>query len=123
MSGKLIHWFDIPAVDIERAGRFYRAVLDVELTHLEAPPDIVMKWFPSAERHGGGSLIQGGGRMPSADGSVVYFNAGDDLNTVLDRVEPAGGRVLVRKTGNEQSGYVAFFLDTEGNRVGLQSAG
>lgn len=44
-----------------------------------------------------------------------------DLNTMIDRVEPAGGRVTMAKTGDEASGYVAFFTDTEGNRVGLHS--
>jgi hypothetical protein len=36
-------------------------------------------------------------------------------------VEPAGGRVTMAKTGDEASGYVAFFTDTEGNTVGLHS--
>jgi predicted enzyme related to lactoylglutathione lyase len=44
-----------------------------------------------------------------------------DLNTMIDRVEPAGGRVTMAKTGDEASGYVAFFTDTEGNTVGLHS--
>jgi predicted enzyme related to lactoylglutathione lyase len=123
MPRKLIHWFDIPVLDIERAGDFYSTILGLELTHLEAPPDIVMKWFPSDEPHGGGGLIQGGGRKPSGDGCVVYFNGGDDLNTVLNRVEPAGGQVIMAKTGDDKSGYVAFFFDTEGNRVGLHSRG
>jgi uncharacterized protein len=118
---KLIHWFDIPVLDIERAGTFYSTVLQLELTHIDAPPDYVMKWFPTEDPLGGGALIQGGGRRPSDDGTVVYFNAGDDLNDALNRVEPAGGRVILPKTGDDASGYVAFFLDTEGNRVGLQS--
>ena len=122
MPRKLIHWFDIPVLDIERAGNFYRSILGVELTHIEAPPDFVMKWFPSDEPGGGGGLIQGGGRRPSDDGTVVYFNGGGDLDTVLNRVEAAGGRVLMAKTGSDENGYVAFFNDTEGNRVGLQSA-
>lgn len=121
MPGRLVHWFDIPALDIERAGRFYSTILDLELTHLEAPPDFVMKWFPADEPGGAGGLIQGGGRKPSGDGTVVYFNAGDDLNTVLDRVEAAGGRLLTGKTGDPETGFVAFFLDTEGNRIGLHS--
>jgi len=70
---------------------------------------------------GGGGLVQGGGRKPSGDGTVVYFNAGPDLDTVLSRVEEAGGKVLMGKAGSRESGYVAFFLDTGGNRVGLQS--
>jgi predicted enzyme related to lactoylglutathione lyase len=96
-------------------------MLDVQLAHLQAPPDFVKKWFPSEDMHGGGGLIQGGGRRPTRDGTVVYFNGGEDLNTVLNRVEPAGGKVITPKTGNDQSRYVAFFLDTEGNTVGLQS--
>ncbi len=123
MPRQLIHWFDIPVADIERAGRFYSTILGVELTHLEAPPDFVMKWFPSDTSGGGGGLIQGGGRKPSSDGTVVYFNGGDDLNTVLDRIEPAGGQVVMTKRGDEKNGYVAFFIDTEGNRVGLHSGG
>jgi uncharacterized protein YndB with AHSA1/START domain/predicted enzyme related to lactoylglutathione lyase len=97
--------------------------LDVELTHIEAPPDFVMKWFPTDEPHGGGALIQGGGRQPTAHGTVVYFNGGADLDTVLNRVESAGGTVAMPKTGDGQNGYVAFFIDTEGSRVGLQSKG
>jgi predicted enzyme related to lactoylglutathione lyase/uncharacterized protein YndB with AHSA1/START domain len=123
VPGRLIHWFDIPVLDIERAGGFYSTILDMELRHLEAPPDFVMKWFPSDESGGGGGLIQGGDRRPSSDGTVVYFNAGPDLDRVLSRIEPAGGKVLMEKTGSPESGYVAFFLDTEGNRVGLQSPG
>jgi uncharacterized protein len=72
MTNKLIHWFDIPVDDIERAGSFYSTILNVELTHVEAPPDFVMKWFPTQEQHGGGGLIQTSGRRPSSDGTVVY---------------------------------------------------
>ncbi len=82
-----------------------------------------MKWFPTDEPHGGGGLLQGGGGEPSAVGTVVSFNGGDDLNIVLDRVEPAWGRVTLAKTGDEESGYVTFFGDTEGNTAGLQSMG
>ena len=119
----LINWFDIPVEDIERAGKFYGTILDVELNHLETP-DFVMKWFPApslAESEGG--LIQGGGRKPSRDGTVVYFNGGTDLDTILSRVEAAGGRIEMPKTGDDSSGYVAFFIDTEGNKIGLHSTG
>ncbi len=121
MPGRLINWFDIPVLDIERAATFYSTILGVELTHHEAQPDIVMKWFPLDEEHGSGGLIQGGGQKPSSEGTVVYFNAGDDVDPVLNRVQAAGGRVLMAKSGDEKTGYVAVFIDTEGNRVGLHS--
>ncbi len=83
-----------------------------------------MKWFPTDEpQGGGGGLIQGGGREPRADGTVVSFNGGDDLNIVLDRVEPAWCRVTLAKMNDEENGHVAFFVDARGNTAGLQSMG
>ncbi len=72
----------------------------------------------------GGTLIQGEGFTPSYQGSIVYLNGGNDLNTVLNRITGAGGRVLLEKTeiGGDR-GFFAYFEDTEGNRVGLHSAG
>jgi len=53
---------------------------------------------------------------------VVYLYVEGDLNTALNRVEPAGGKVLSPKTLiAEGMGYWAHFEDTEGNRVGLFS--
>ncbi len=106
----------------ERAGTFYSTVLDVELIHLEAE-GYAMKWFPKDEPHGGGGLIQGGGREPRAVGTVVPFNCGDDLNIVLDHIESAWVRVTLAKTSDEENGYVAFFVDAEGNPAGLESMG
>jgi predicted enzyme related to lactoylglutathione lyase len=52
---------------------------------------------------------------------VVYLNAGEDLAVALAKVEGAGGQVLVPKTGIGENGFFAYFLDTEGNKVGLHS--
>jgi len=59
---------------------------------------------------------------PSKDGIIIYLNGGDDLSNILNRIEPAGGKVLVPKRQiSEKIGYYALFLDTEGNRLGLFS--
>jgi predicted enzyme related to lactoylglutathione lyase len=53
---------------------------------------------------------------------MVYLNADPDLATVLARIEPAGGKVVVPRTQiSEQHGFMAVFLDSEGNRVALHS--
>jgi len=45
-----------------------------------------------------------------------------DLANELSRVEPAGGQVLQGKTQiSEEHGYMALFIDCEGNRVALHS--
>jgi hypothetical protein len=51
---------------------------------------------------------------------VVYLNAGESLDAVLERVKPAGGAILVARTELPAGmGAFAHFADTEGNRVGL----
>ena len=63
------------------------------------------------------------GFKPTADSGVtVWLNAGDDLQTALDRVSSAGGKILMEKTPiSDEYGFMAMILDTEGNRVGLHS--
>lgn len=116
-------WFEIPVSEIARASRFYGQVLDVKLAPMEFGPH-KMAVFPGGEAGENvvhGALVQGEGYTPGADGPMVYLNAGDDLAGPLSRVEAAGGRVLAPKMGLGQHGFMAIFLDTEGNRLALHS--
>jgi uncharacterized protein len=117
----LVQWVDIPATDIHRAATFYRAVFDVEMQHIEMPPDYVMEWFTSGSDRLGVGLVQGGDRNPKDDGVLVYLKADDGIDAVLKRVESAGGSIVMAKSGDEENGYIAFFTDPEGNRIGLHS--
>ena len=117
-------WFEIPATDIDRAIRFYETVLAAELTRTPCPStDMRMGVFPHYDAGGvSGCVIQGDGYAPGASGSIVYLNGGDDLAVPLARVEAAGGTVLIPKTLiNDEIGYFAHVIDSEGNRVGLHS--
>lgn len=120
--GGVISWFEIPVTDMNRAVAFYNKVLGLNMTvaaHTPAP----MAFFPVNGNQVTGALIQLDQMKPGADGAIIYFNGGNDLQPMLDRVEPSGGKVLVKKTLiNPQVGYFALFLDTEGNRLGLFSA-
>lgn len=72
----------------------------------------------------GGAILQGEGMDPMGNGIMVYINGGDDLSTILDRVESAGGKILLPKTEiGQDMGFYAMFNDTEGNRLGLHSMG
>jgi len=56
------------------------------------------------------------------DGSIIYLNANPAMDDVLAKIEPEGGQILMGKTLiTEDIGYMAFFKDTEGNRVALHS--
>ena len=115
-----INWFDIPAVDFERAVKFYETILSVTL-HQEALGGTMNGIFPADREGVSGAVCKGEGYTPSADGSIVYLNADGQLDAILSRVEAAGGQILRPKTPIGPFGHIAWFLDVEGNRVGLHA--
>ncbi|SRR5690606_14067133 len=118
-----INWFDLPATDLDRAVKFYSTIFDIEMQRMEGP-GTQSAFFPMQPEGVGGALTQGDGYTPSASaGAVVFLNGGDDLSRALDKVEAAGGQIVQPKTGIGEHGYVALFIDSEGNRVGLHSTG
>ena len=72
----------------------------------------------------GGAVVDSGGfHKPSAtNGPLIYLNGNPDLQLVLDKVEAAGGKIMVPKTEiSPEYGCMAVIIDTEGNRIGLHS--
>lgn len=117
-----LNWFEIPASDIERAIKFYNTIFEVELIPMDIGDGYPMGMFP-AEDGVPGAVVQGEGYTPSGEGSLIYLNGGEDLNNVLNRVEGAGGQVVRPKFDLGENGFAAFFIDSEGNKVGLHSRG
>jgi len=119
-----ISWFEIPASDLARAQQFYETIFGVKLNPLDLP-NIKMRMFPLEDMAGvGGAVVDSGGfHKPSGtDGPLIYLNGNPDLQNVLDKVEAAGGKILVPKTEiSPEYGYMAVIFDTEGNRIGLHS--
>jgi len=117
-----IDWFEIPAHDIDRAQRFYEALLDVTLRR-ETIADQTLAVFPSSDTGVGGCVMAGPGTPPASQaGTLVYLNAGASLDAALARLERAGGRLVtppVQLPGD--MGRYAHVADTEGNRVGLHA--
>jgi predicted enzyme related to lactoylglutathione lyase len=59
---------------------------------------------------------------PSIDGVVIYLNANPDIDVVISRIEGAGGKILMPKIMiSKDIGSMAFFADTEGNKIGLHA--
>jgi uncharacterized protein len=78
--------------------------------------------FELKDRFNTGCLVKGEGYVPGKQGVVICLNGGDDLSTVLARVAKAGGKVLLDKMFlSKEAGHIAYFLDTEGNKIGLHS--
>lgn len=122
MSHSAVVWFEIPVNDMDRAKVFYEAVFDVKI-NIQNFGGLLMGWFPFSEGDTGasGTLIKHDSYIPSREGTMVYFNC-DDVANELSRVEAAGGQIYQPKTQiSPDHGYMAVFIDSEGNRVALHS--
>ena len=115
-----ISWFEIPAVNFQQAVDFYSHIYGIELEQ-NLDGNYAMAFFP-ANKGIGGAIVKGPGSTPSDTGPLLYLNGGKDLNLILEKVEEAGGRIVMPKTLiNEESGYFAIFIDSEGNKLALHS--
>jgi predicted enzyme related to lactoylglutathione lyase len=123
MMTNAVSWVEIPVTDFARAKKFYSAIYDYEMPEMMMGP--VRMGFLLYDQPGGGiggAIVHGEGCTPSEQGVRVYLNGGNDLNTILNRVEKAGGKVVLAKTMiTPEYGYFASFLDTEGNVISLHS--
>ncbi len=120
-----LNWFEIPATDTKRAQKFYEHIFDIKM-HTQEMMGMEMVFFPyDMEAQNGkvsGALVKSQMHKPSTDGAIVYLNANPSIQTVLDKVEKAGGKIVMPKTQiSEEIGYMAFLIDTEGNRVALHA--
>ena len=119
-----IDWFEIPVRDIDRAQKFYEALLAAPLRR-EAIGDKTLAVFGGATGGGAGGCLLAGADVPvpSADGTLIYLNADPSLDAVLARVGAAGGRIVTPKVQLPgDMGCFAHVADSEGNRVGLHAA-
>jgi hypothetical protein len=125
MKNNVVGWFEIPVLDLDRAIRFYETVFGFELNR-QTFGEEEMAFFPWVDNGMGasGSLVKHAEYYRPADhGVMIYFTAhSGDVANEAGRVEAAGGTILVpKKQISEDIGYMAVFLDTEGNQVALHS--
>jgi len=118
-----ISLFEIPATDISRAVDFYQAILGITIEKMELPElGMEMGIFPYEDQMVNGVIMKAEGNQPSPNRVIIYLNGGDNLQHILDKIEINGGKIILPKTAHaDESGYFALFLDTVGNKLGLNS--
>ena len=125
MEANMVGWFEIPVNDMVRAQKFYEQVFDIQI-HIVDMGETTMGWFPFPKdpqaRGAGGSLIQNSDHYKPADNGVLIYFSSKEITPELGRIKEAGGTVLQEKTLiSDDIGYMALFLDSEGNRIALHS--
>ena len=124
----VITWFEIPVTDTKRAKKFYETILDIEMVTKQIPQTgEELTFFPydpnvvqATSGRVTGVLSKSPNSQPSDKGTLVYINAYPKIQDVVNRVEKAGGKILVPPF-QMNAGFIAIILDTEGNRVGLHA--
>lgn len=118
----VLNWFEIPAVDLDRAVKFYSDIFSYPSMYITDFDELKMAIFPMEGDGVGGALCQHESYKPSQEGSVIYLNANPDLSTPLSKVEAAGGKVVMpKKQISPEIGFMAIIIDSEGNRVAFHS--
>lgn len=140
---KLICWFEIPVKNMQRAVHFYENVFDVgfDMQIFGGIPHAVFVNKRGQDFDVTGALRDVSDSQEKIFGSVIFFDVNTiGMDVVLRRTEEYGGKILMPKTLlknkledgrwtiaktyiDRQSGYVAYIMDTEGNKIGLYSHG
>lgn len=118
-----IQWFEIPALDLERAFQFYSEVLHGNVRKgTFGNGDLILFNVPfSTGEAVGGSIVVREDLKPTTDGPTIYLNAFGKLSDAVSKVEAAGGKVLVSEMDLGKFGFAAIIIDSEGNKIGLLS--
>ncbi|MBC8756819.1 VOC family protein [Kordia sp. YSTF-M3] len=119
----MVNWFEIPVIDINRAQKFYETVFKVSIK-VQDLGGLLYGWFPPkpASESCTGALVEHESYVPSKTNGVLVYFASEDVDTELAIIPEVGGTIVQGKTQiSPEIGYMAVFIDPEGNRIALHS--
>ena len=126
MSADTLCWTDIPVTNLDRAIRFYSAVLGKEVRRL-SEGRMEYGLLPHEEQNASGCLVvrgDSGGvdNRPSANGPLIYLSVEGRLDEAVEAARKNGGKVLRARQKIGEHGFRAVIIDSEGNRIALHSS-
>jgi predicted enzyme related to lactoylglutathione lyase len=112
----IVH-FDVPAENINRAKNFYEKLFNWKIEPVPGP----MEYFNISTMDDKGNLSVGGGmgKRGQPNQKITNYIGVDSIEDYLKKVEDLGGKIIMPKTTIPGFGYLATFLDTENNILGL----
>lgn len=119
MSNHIRH-FAVQADQVDRARAFYEGVFGWCFEPWGPPNFYLIRTGPADDRGLQGALQERQQPLEGAGARGYECTIGvDDLDTVLALIVRCGGTVVSRPMVIDGVGRLAFFHDTEGNRVGV----
>jgi predicted enzyme related to lactoylglutathione lyase len=119
-------WTDIPVTNLDRAVKFYSAILGEEVRKM-AEGGFEYGLLPHDEQNASaclcvGSDSAGNENKPSQTGPLIYLSVEGRLDAAVKAVKSNGGEVLEEKQQIGPHGFRAVIVDSEGNRLALHSS-
>ena len=110
-----IIWFEIPADNVERAKKFYRALFGWKITQF---PGGMEYWHVDT---GGADASPDGGMMARKhpQQSITNYINVKSVDKSAAKVKKLGGKICLAKTAVPQMGYFVVCQDTEHNMFAL----
>jgi predicted enzyme related to lactoylglutathione lyase len=126
MSADTLCWTDIPVGNLDRAIKFYSAVLGQEVSKM-SESGFEYGLLPHEEPNASGCLCVssdsvGNKNQPSQTGPLIYLSVEGRLNDAVKATRANGGKVLEGKQQIGPHGVRAMIIDSEGNRIALHSS-
>jgi len=126
MSADTLCWTDIPVTNLDRAIKFYSAVLGKEVRRL-SESRMEYGLLPHEEQNASGCLVvrgDSGGvdNRPSANGPLIYLSVEGRLDEAVETARKNGGKVLRARQKIGERGFRAVIIDSEGNRIALHTS-
>jgi predicted enzyme related to lactoylglutathione lyase len=118
MANQIV-WCDIPVKDLDRAIKFYSAVIDAKVEK-QSFGEMSMGVLPHAGENVSGGLSISDESKPSADGPLIYLNCENRLDAAISAVGKNGGKILKPKHQIAPCDFRAVILDSEGNRIAFK---
>lgn len=126
MSADTLCWTDIPVDNLDRAIKFYSAVLGNEVRKM-SEGGFEYGLLPHGEQNASACLCVGGDsagmkNKPSQSGPLIYLSVDGCLEDAVKAAKSNGGKVLQERYQIGPHGFRAVIVDSEGNRVALHSS-
>jgi predicted enzyme related to lactoylglutathione lyase len=117
-----IVWADIPVMDLDRARAFYSAVLQADIPLMPGMEGVAFLPGDPQSDEVTGDLVKSENAEPGAGGVTIYLDSKGDPEGMIERAVAAGGQVAMPVSDmGEMVGFIGFFIDSEGNRIGVHA--
>ncbi|MBI5839462.1 MAG: VOC family protein [Chloroflexi bacterium] len=116
MSKRNVVHVEIPAANLEAAGKFYEALFGWKLQHF---PEMNYTMWEAGD-HTGGGFTEVSDDNPV--GQVLVYIDSDDIEADLKKAKSLGGKIIQEKMEIPQTGWFGVFQDPTGNRIALYTS-